>query len=165
MTGLCASTAKIYVGPTTTHYPPRSYDIHYEPGGGAATAGKCVYVQTLGVSGTAGTAVPEPYISGSGCTGINIRIHDPGGVQRGRTAYVHTSISGGLPTSWSISGTTWTVTYLGTVLNPEAAGCSWTGPHLHQSDSMFPSTYNSAMTTGTTYATGTSSNWLFRYAY
>jgi hypothetical protein len=170
MTGLCASAADIYWGPEDSHFPQRSYDIHYNPGGSSATSGKCVYSQTLGISGSGGTAVKQSYISNNDCTGVRTRIDKPGGTQVGRVDYVHISVSGGIPSSWSLSGVTWTVTYFGGVLASEDPDCvnagAWSAAHLHQSDSGFPSTYNSAMTTGTNgYATGNSSNWLFRYIY
>jgi hypothetical protein len=84
-------------------------------------------------------------------------------------SYVHISVSGGIPSSWTLSSSTWTLTYLGSALSSESAACinagAWSAAHLHQSDSTYPSTYNSAITTGGPYTPGNSNNWLFRYFY
>ena len=109
------------------------------------------YLAWLDAPGASITATTEDYHISSHCTGRYVKLtdtDDPNHVY-GRLTYVHLKEGESLPAPgdhWT-TGSMWTVRYLGKVATWQEAGCTFTGPHLHQGQTLSSSdiTYNAAL--------------------
>ena len=88
--------------------------------------------------------------TGSHCTGRDVVLSDADDPDHvyGRLTYVHLDdVSQPPPGDEWTSGSMWTVRYLGQTAETQEAGCGFTGPHLHQGQTLSSSdiTYNAAL--------------------